>query len=332
MFALAGTGAVTTAVGITLVTPAAALPGRWLVWGPCLAVVTGLSACLRRVRDPDSGWWTVLPVAGLAVIVIAALAAPDPRLQPELFLLFLAVYGGRQLAGTVALGVIACCAVAAAVLYAVREPGHTALLSTLYLDAVLVVLAGRLTVSGGRLRQQLSRAENQAALDPLTGLSTRRAFDAAMQNALVAADDRSTVALVLVDLDHFKEINDTDGHPAGDAVLAQTAALLRHYCRPGDVVARLGGDELAVLLRDIPVAGVAERARAICVAVAGHRFPTSYPVTVSVGAAHCACVGPVVEGLYQRADQALYAAKRQGRNRAVVFRSPPRPVTADVPR
>jgi diguanylate cyclase (GGDEF)-like protein len=162
--------------------------------------------------------------------------------------------------------------------------------------------------------------------DPLTGLLNRRRFEAELADRVAQAGRYGGGgALVLLDLDDFKSINDSLGHPAGDAVIKSTAALLREQLRETDVLARLGGDELAVLL---PRAS-AEQARRVAAklveAVRGHRVPFKgkrLRVTTSVG------VAPIsqprtqsAEDLMVEADIAVYGAKAAGRDRVRVHRA-----------
>jgi len=171
----------------------------------------------------------------------------------------------------------------------------------------------------------LERLQRLGLTDTLTGVSNRRYFDQRLGEELQrAARSGEPLSCLLVDVDHFKRVNDTHGHLTGDAVLRQVAALIRGQLRASDVLARYGGEEFAALL---PRSGprqareVAERVRQ---AVAGSRFPAPegghFPVTVSIGAAtYEPARGPAPEGalLVGRADRALYEAKASGRNRVV---------------
>lgn len=156
--------------------------------------------------------------------------------------------------------------------------------------------------------------------DPLTGLSNRRHFNAVLERALdaVARSGNSTL-LLLLDIDHFKKINDTHGHPAGDLVLQTVARCIAACVRPQDTVARYGGEEFAVVLPDCqPAYGetVAERIRQ---SVAELMIPVpataSICITISIGGAFAPVWVRTTAGLWtERADTQLYLAKAGGRN------------------
>ena len=136
----------------------------------------------------------------------------------------------------------------------------------------------------------------------------------------MATGDTSHSALVMLDLDHFKRVNDTLGHPAGDAALRHLAKLLRTALRGGDVAARIGGEEFAVWLPGADLAlglEVAERLRAL-VAERPFRFGgAEHPLSISCGVSACPVPIPQPDNLMATADAALYQAKREGRNRVV---------------
>lgn len=166
--------------------------------------------------------------------------------------------------------------------------------------------------------------EHLATRDSLTGLHNRRSLDARLAEAQ-ALDRRygrqnaRVHGLLLVDVDHFKRINDQFGHPAGDAVLRQLALLLQASVRVTDVAARFGGEEFAVLLPELAGAleavMAAEKVRA---AVEAAIFPEVGRVTVSIGVSLASPDDPDVRPLIDRADAALYEAKRGGRNAVVL--------------
>ncbi|MET3831323.1 diguanylate cyclase (GGDEF)-like protein/PAS domain S-box-containing protein [Paenibacillus sp. DS2363] len=156
--------------------------------------------------------------------------------------------------------------------------------------------------------------ETLASTDLLTGLKNRRFFQEKMLESLLMFQEKQRYfSLLVVDIDHFKSINDTYGHPIGDLVLGNLAGLLQTVSRSTDVVARYGGEEFVVILPDCEeeqAIGIAERYRS---QVASADWG-EYNITVSIGAA------TVVEedtekSLFQRADNALYASKTGGRNR-----------------
>lgn len=154
--------------------------------------------------------------------------------------------------------------------------------------------------------------------DGLTGVFNRSHFDETLHNVLWRARfDGAPVSLILFDLDHFKRVNDTHGHPAGDAVLRQAAAIVSQVIPPGTVFARTGGEEFAVLCPGVPAAHAWQLAEHIRRAVEASAFTaegTRIPVTVSLGVAERAPTDQSPEVLYERADTQLYAAKAAGRN------------------
>jgi len=158
-------------------------------------------------------------------------------------------------------------------------------------------------------------AERRAATDDLTTLFNRRALKDAM-----AAGDPWHSALVLLDLDNFKHVNDTLGHPAGDVALRHVAQLLKGSLRVGDIAARVGGEEFAVWLpgTDLALAlEIAERLRALVAEREFRHQGSGHRLTISCGVS--ACPQPVghPDNLMSAADTALYRAKREGRNRVV---------------
>jgi diguanylate cyclase (GGDEF)-like protein len=168
-------------------------------------------------------------------------------------------------------------------------------------------------------------ARDLALRDGLTRLYNRRAFGDMMVQAIAREDRRGgCFGLALLDIDHFKKLNDSHGHPAGDAALANTARVLERHLRKGDQAARYGGEEFAVILPGTNEAGalhLAERVREAIekaqVVFEGARLKT----TVSLGVAVWPADGKDEETLLASADRALYAAKQQGRNRVVAASS-----------
>jgi diguanylate cyclase (GGDEF)-like protein len=188
-------------------------------------------------------------------------------------------------------------------------------------ERLAVTIAEQLALALGnaRLRESLRR---QSVLDPLTGLFNRRHFDAALKRELARARRKNVpVSLVLVDIDHFKRVNDDYGHAIGDAVLRTIAQQLRLGIREGDIACRYGGEEMVLLLPECTAADASKRAEAIRVALAGitpnpeGEGPES--VTASFGVAAYPVHAQDAEALFWAADKALYRAKQYGRNRVV---------------
>ncbi len=190
-----------------------------------------------------------------------------------------------------------------------------------------------------RLRQENSRLlrelQRLSLTDALTGLGNRRAFDQALRQEVARAQRQYTeLSLVLFDIDHFKRVNDTLGHPAGDEVLAEFARRLRSVARVSDRAFRHGGEEFAVLLGDTDSDGASGLAARVLMAVAGSSFVAAQrPVrlTCSAGVTELAASDVSPEALLRRADRALYEAKSSGRNRVIVASGrPPRECRAPL--
>lgn len=159
---------------------------------------------------------------------------------------------------------------------------------------------------------------DRAVRDPLTGLLNRRAFDERLDELW---SDGGRIAVVFFDLDHFKVVNDTYGHPVGDAVLKEFGAVLRAHVRDGDVVARTGGEEFGVVMPSRAKGNLLERTQAVVEAFAATRIPANDLVlrcTVSAGVSQREDRHTSASHLCRDADRALYLAKEGGRNQAVL--------------
>ncbi len=177
-----------------------------------------------------------------------------------------------------------------------------------------IVLVAR-SMAAGEIAQR-----SQATIDPLTGLLNRRSLQdrvAQLTEQARVMGDGTSLALVAGDIDHFKQVNDTHGHQRGDDVLRDVAYLIRKTVRRFELVYRMGGEEFLVLLpgHNLAEAGrVAERIRG----AVEHGRPGGVDVTMSLGAVEFGADGSDLPSLLARADEALYAAKREGRNRVVL--------------
>ncbi|KQQ67861.1 diguanylate cyclase [Pseudomonas sp. Leaf127] len=198
----------------------------------------------------------------------------------------------------------------------VRQSLYINLVICLVVTLVVMLLLHRI------LRRYQQRLETQATLDSLTGLPNRRGFNLLAGNTL---DSQSPLTVLLLDLDHFKHLNDTHGHLAGDTVLAGFAEDLRSCLRQSDVICRWGGEEFIILLRDSDLAGAQRVAEQIRLLAEGHDYSFSgvtLQVTVSVGLTERQGADNL-QDLIARADRALYRAKLSGRNQVCIEQAVP---------
>jgi two-component system cell cycle response regulator len=204
-------------------------------------------------------------------------------------------------------------------------------------EATIALLASELA-GPLRIATLVAEARRLAATDSLTGLMNRRAFLEAMERERSrSARHVLPLSLLMVDIDHFKRVNDRYGHEAGDCVLRSVAAVMMKHARRSDIVARWGGEEFIVALTQTAEAGgrvAAERLR-LAIKDAAYRLPSGeiIPVTASIGVAY-AKDNFILEELFARADKGLYAAKAAGRNRvgdALLTGEPPARAQVSVP-
>ncbi|MBF7143042.1 MULTISPECIES: diguanylate cyclase [Pseudomonas] len=173
-----------------------------------------------------------------------------------------------------------------------------------------------LALANGRMRQVL---QTQSIRDPLTGLYNRRFMEETLERELARARrTHACLSVIMLDLDHFKRLNDNYGHPAGDSVLRAVSALLLGALRASDIACRFGGEELIVILPDCALEGAVARAEAIRAEFAAmtlHELGQPLTVTASFGVCSTAVCGADQSLLLKAADTALYKAKQSGRNR-----------------
>ena len=301
------------------------------------AVYAGTMALLVAVAVPLAVWqrigrWTIfgLVLLGDLVYLVVALSITDPaRYATPLMMLLAAFVAAWFLDGwMLGLHLVVTPAVLAGALWG-NYDSLTGLVVQVCVNAAVLDLAAAGVYLLRRRVQRLLAATQQLSLrDPLTGLSNRRHLEEQAGRVWrQARREGSRVVALVLDLDHFKQLNDTHGHAAGDAVLRAVAAALSATVRPADVLARLGGEELAVLgmVGDAAEANrLAERLRA---AVAAARTDDGHAVTASIG---IALVRPAdgedaTDGLWRLldgADAAMYQAKQAGRDRVAAILTP----------
>lgn len=320
-----------TAAGLTVVagavsagTAATAPPSgagqQVLAWAVPTLLLAAAGFLWRTRNRPSGAVLTLLPVAGVSSVAALDVATSDASAGAQAFLFFPVTYAAAHLRAPAAIATTTA-AVAADVLVSFRVQAlERAFVDTLYVSTALVVITGFLITAGNHQERLVERLRRQANVDSLTGLVTRRALDE-LAPVLIREQARGNGSVLLVmDVDRFKSINDTYGHPVGDEVLIHLAALLSQQVRADSTISRLGGDEIAVLMPGCPLQVGLERARQIVCVVRDN--PLLLPdgrhvsLSVSLGVAHSPTHADHLEGLYAAADHALYQAKRDGRGRA----------------
>ncbi|MGY1833312.1 diguanylate cyclase [Geodermatophilus sp. SYSU D01180] len=284
-------------------------------------------ALVVRFTDPArldrAGVFVAVGVAGTLMACGLNLVTQDSSAGAQAFLAFPVLWAAAHLRRTAVVAVTTSAVVANAVVVPLLVPLEVALSDVLLTGVVLTVVAAMLERACAVQERLVEALEQQATVDTLTGLVNRRVFDDALTVALTgpAADDGT--ALLLLDVDSFKQINDQHGHPVGDDALVHLAGIIRRQIRAGDaVLSRLGGDELAVLLPGCTAEVAVARADSVLGTVLS--TPLGLPdgsllaMSVSVGVAHARGAAVGMREFYAAADRALYRAKRAGRGRVEV--------------
>ncbi len=170
-----------------------------------------------------------------------------------------------------------------------------------------------LLLAANLLQEKIGRLNLEAQSDPLTGLTNRRGMDEAIG---LWQESLKSFAVISVDIDHFKAVNDTYGHGVGDETLREVAQLMKQASRPGDLACRIGGEEFVLLLPNSTASVASEVAERLRAVVASAQFETVGHLTISLGVALWR-TGESVAATFEKADQFLYRAKSLGRNRVV---------------
>jgi diguanylate cyclase (GGDEF)-like protein len=204
------------------------------------------------------------------------------------------------------------------------------------LGACFVLIIAYLSIDAVEAVRRVGELEIENATDPLMGIYNRRHFDQRMREETARARRYNlALSLLMADIDHFKKINDTYGHQAGDVVLAGIAALFSREVRKSDILARYGGEEVVIISTNTNLDGARVLAERIRTRVEASAFPTgdrgvtqSIRCTVSIGVAILSGGSGGPEALLAAADAALYRAKEKGRNRVEVQPAPGGPSPA----
>ena len=313
------------------------------VWTACsvlglIAVYAAIrSGWSRRFKDPAL---TLAQILYAVTCCVAAFVIAGPARGVTLpilaIILMFGIFGltTRQMLGVLVYSLVAF-GVASGVVAARDEPDYPPVVAAAYVGMVVVVLLSstflttrvqstreHLRRQKAELAQALEQIRQLATHDDLTGLLNRRAMLDRMQlEQCRSLRSGSPLLIAQLDIDHFKAVNDTHGHAAGDLVLQSFADTVRRNVRDTDVLARWGGEEFVLLLCDTPAADAVALMERLRQAVQAMQVPVPQggqpiTVTVSIGLARHAPADPLA-GTLERADRALYAAKAGGRNRVV---------------
>jgi diguanylate cyclase (GGDEF)-like protein len=298
----AGRGAVLVAVvaiGVLIMAGGAAA-WRWAPRVPALAL-------------------SVVPPLSIALLGAINLMTRDSSTGSQLFLLWPVLYAACFLGRRHTALAVGATIVVEAIVMGTLVPSTQAVTDTLGMAVTFTMVAVAILLFRRRLETALDAMSVQAREDPLTGLPNRRAFDEYLARS-VALSQRTgaPLALVALDIDRFKGINDTRGHAAGDRALRDVGEALRGSARGADLVARMGGDEFAMLLPGCSASDAARIASKMAGEVRLRSAAIGRDVTVSVGIAALPDMATTGEQLLSAADLALYAAKREGPGRASV--------------
>jgi diguanylate cyclase (GGDEF)-like protein len=321
--AIARTLAYLFAFGGLLLLATLALPGSPERDSAALAAVAvaAFAAAAGLIIGYDGlPWWVlaVAPAMGTALVVLViAFAGPEASAPYAMYLAWVVIAAAGYLShwGTAAHGAIA----VAGYWLALELAGPSIAPEGLQLAMTAGTAAVAAFVMAGlaaQMRAAVTRLEDAARTDPLTGIDNRRALGDEFARELARAErTRRPMALVILDLDHFKRYNDALGHPAGDEALKRVATILDEITRSIEVTARIGGEEFAIVAPETDEAGAIALAERLRLRVQSEFASSDPPLTVSCGVAIHRPGIRRHDDLVEAADRALYAAKRAGRNR-----------------
>jgi diguanylate cyclase (GGDEF)-like protein len=287
----------------------------------CVFLAVGGWLCWARPHVLPGFTWLIVPILCAALITGLNLVTHDASTGAQLFYLWPALYSANFLSRRLIYVCLAAVSAGGAItVFSVGADTAGADWTAMVLAVtMIVVVVYTLRERADKLRRVL---EGQALADPLTGLANRRSFDDELARAGAGAIRAGTpLALVTIDLDHFKAINDTWGHAIGDRALQAVGAAMGAVARDEDLAARLGGDEFVMLLH-ADQTGALRVAEALRTAVGEISTLPGGPPSLSIGIAVLPDDADTVEGLVAASDAALYEAKTNGRDRIACLALP----------
>ncbi len=300
--------------------PKADVDGFW-----CIALGTAVVAAVLLSWHARLPAWSYQAVMLLGTVIISLTLYFNgerhggPSADNEVLYIWVALYSGYFFTRLQMTAQLVFVAVAYAVALLVIDPGEIGFTRWFITIGVVALAASLVHVLKRRNDQLVERLFEAVRTDLLTGLVNRQGFDERFELELERGwRTAQPVALVLADIDGFKELNDRFGHPAGDVALTAVGRLAGTLVRTIDTMARIGGDEFAAILPGTGTAGAFELAERLRDGVAGLRNYDGEPMTMSFGIVEFPLHGQTRDVLVQAADRALYQAKELGRNRSIV--------------
>ena len=311
---------------------------------PIRRAAMGVLAVALVIAGPWIGYWTLLPLviaAGLfaladrrmdavgkpeygifaawtcsQVMIAASVVAGGISALPALAWLAIPIVtlSARFSYRGIVLGVTITLILMFGVAFAAETSAITANPPVLVMPVAIVLAVAILSTA---LMRSDVEHRGKAVIDPLTGMLNRKALESRVDELRQQAEvSGAPIGVIVIDIDHFKQVNDTVGHATGDAVLRDVAYMIRKDLRAFELAYRLGGEEFLVLVPGADADQSMEVAVRLCDSVAGTRFADGLAITVSCGVAASAPGAPFdYDPLFQSADAAMYEAKREGRNR-----------------
>jgi diguanylate cyclase (GGDEF)-like protein len=304
---------------------------RWITLGAVLLLAVEY-ALSRTVHFP----WAAVMAVGTVLSSIFVVVIMSPTVLQYVFFLVLGGLMASLFLSTRATGIIFIMTFVGVLMLPRLAPGYS-IENNIY-ALFFIASIGGLVLMAASLRQRYieqidlqtqqlvhseARLRDLSVHDALTGLFNRRYLEESLTLELIrAARKRSPVGIIMVDIDHFKQFNDTDGHAAGDEVLVQVGSFLRAHVRESDVTCRYGGEEFILILPEAPSKITQVRAQSMQEDIQGlrveHQGQVLGAITLSLGVAGFPEHGTTMETILKAVDTALYRAKREGRNRVVL--------------
>ncbi len=305
------------ATGTTLLVLSVVVPDRSGIDEPQLLTASAVAYAFAAVMYGGSGrlprWTFDVALAGGNVLISVLVHTTGGAESPyALFYLWQVVYTFYFLPLPRAVVQLAVALAGFTVAVLLDRDGGLALVRWLLTLSTLLVVAALVGALRRHVQALVSQLSDLARVDQLTGIPNRRGFDEVLrQESKRAARSGRAFSLILIDIDHFKLVNDRHGHPAGDRVLEHVARLLQAGTREVDFLARIGGEEFAILAPDTPIDQAEISAERLRGAIARTPAPGGVELTASFGVA----ADVDGESATEAADRALYLAKDRGRNR-----------------